>query len=324
MADVTGERGQLFLVGALALAVLFVSLALLMNTAIYTENVSTRDTNVGTADAVGYRSAVEAGGAELVRHVNRRHDAPYGSLETNLSAGVDTLRDATGVHEAYAGNAVNVSLAGTTPGTRISHLNGTRAFTTANEGDGTPGNWTLVPDANGTRAFAANVTRSALTNATDADGSTFRVVVDDGSESGTWTAFVYDNRSENAVSVKVKNGSDDISTGQCLGPTDAEHVVVDFTRGTVGGEPCPLLDFAKGVPSPYAISFENGHRAAGTYGLVVRGSSLDGETDPDYGSDPAVAPAAWPAIYDATLAVEYEGPRVEYRSNVTVAPEAEP
>ena len=323
MADVTDERAQLLLVGALALAVLFVALALLMNAAIHTENVATRDVDAGTAEAIRYRSAVETGTAGLVRAVNRRSDASYDALAANLSAGVGSLNEAAGIHEAYEGDAATVSLVGVTNGSRIEHANASRAFETgaADANDPTPENWTLVPDVTGTRAFAANVTRGALANTTDVGGSVFRVVVTDGSE--TWTAYVYDDITANAVNVKVRNGSNPISDGQCLGPVGADHVVVDFTGGTVGGEPCPLLDFAKGVSGPYAISFENGDMAAGTYGLVVRGSSLDGGPDPAFTADPNDGPAVSPAIYDATVAVAYEGPQVEYRTNVTVAPGVE-
>ena len=43
MADVTRpNRGQLLLVAAIALGILFVALALILNTAIFTENLATR------------------------------------------------------------------------------------------------------------------------------------------------------------------------------------------------------------------------------------------------------------------------------------------
>ena len=52
MADVTGrERGQMLLIGSLIVATSFVGLALVVNGAIYTENLSTRETS-GEAERV--------------------------------------------------------------------------------------------------------------------------------------------------------------------------------------------------------------------------------------------------------------------------------
>lgn len=57
MADVTvsrRDRGQMLLVGAFALSLVFVALALLLNSAIYTENLTTRSSGDDTQETVEF------------------------------------------------------------------------------------------------------------------------------------------------------------------------------------------------------------------------------------------------------------------------------
>ena len=54
-SDGASDRAQLLLVTALALAVMLVTVALLLNTAIFTENVATRDTTADGREAVELR-----------------------------------------------------------------------------------------------------------------------------------------------------------------------------------------------------------------------------------------------------------------------------
>lgn len=306
------DRGQLFLVGALSLAVLFVVLALLMNTAIYTENIATRGTGSGTDEAIRYGQAVQAGTAGLVGYVNAHHNATNGTLHANMSAGVGTMGDATSVHHAYEGVAADASLVSTTNGTRIVQDNGSRAFTAGNASEDDP-DWMLASSVGGTRAFRMNVSRDDL--APDAE-SAFAVNASNGSN--VWRASIYTD--DSTVVVDVENGSG--TTNQCRAPGEVDYAVVDLTEGAVGGEPCPALDFAENVPAPYSIGFENGDRAAGTYGLVVHGTSLGGEpNDAFYGDATDGSPYVTHAIYSATVRVTYEGPQINYRTNVTVAPE---
>ena len=74
------DRGQLVLVAGLALAVVLLALVLLANTAIYTENLATREDGVGERDVLGYRASV----------VDGEYDSRT-ALEANVSDGVARL-----------------------------------------------------------------------------------------------------------------------------------------------------------------------------------------------------------------------------------------
>ena len=78
MADVTGrERGRMSLVASLIVTTSFVGLALVVNDAIYTENLSTRETSGDgpNARAVVYEASVDAefrSGSVVYRDENLR------------------------------------------------------------------------------------------------------------------------------------------------------------------------------------------------------------------------------------------------------------
>lgn len=326
MADVrrvrggeTGERGQLFLVTALALAVAFVGLALLLNTAIYTENLATRNSDPGTAAAVDYRGAVRGGVGGLVEAVNRE-DADYETLEANLSRGVANWSDTAAVHGAMRGRSTNVSLDGTENGTRIGQADAGRNFT--NRSGAT--DWQLASDTAGVRAFEMNVSRSnlsdpVLADLTDLDDvDIYRVNVT--ADAGTWSVYVYQNSTAEEVRVAVEN-----ETGAFHGPCAAspgpdDHVVVDLTGAAVGGADCAPLSFFAALSDDADVAYRDADDVTGTYELVVASdfATVNGTgnyVDPGNGS-----PYATEAIYAANATLTYESAEVYYRSKLRVAP----
>jgi len=70
MRDRPRERGQLILLGGLTLAVLLVGLAVILNAAIYTENLASRGDAIGADDALGFRAETEAAISGLIGEVN--------------------------------------------------------------------------------------------------------------------------------------------------------------------------------------------------------------------------------------------------------------
>ena len=310
MADVGGDRGQLLLVTAISLAVLFVTLALVMNTVIYTENLATRSSKVaGGSEAVGYRSAVEAGIGGLITHVNYHNNTSHADLQSNLTTGVEDWTNATGKLYAQSGTVVNASLLSTENGTRIEQDGADRDFTNASE---SKNDWTLASNVNDTREFRINVTDDDhLEDFGDGDG--FGVVVDDGSN--TWRVNVTDN---GGTKVGIENGTGD----EFVCSVASDEPWINVTAGTVAGEECDGLDFAEGLTVPYSISFENGDNINGTYTLVVTNESL--ASNPGIHShvndDGSGSPYVTPATYSARIELVYQSPRLFFNTSVRVAP----
>lgn len=312
MADVasrSGERGQLLLVAAIGLAVLFVMLALILNTAIYAEAIATQhDASQHERGAIEYQESVHRGVSGSIARVNAQNDSSYESLDANLSTQVDEWSESARRHAAVDGASASASLVDTTNGTRIVH-DGSQ-FT---DRDGAA-NWTPVESVSNVRAVRMNVTADSLYEAadgscTESDGC-FYVEVEDGSD--VWRLFVYRTDDGN-VTTRVDTPS---GSGTC--DASGESVEIDVTAGTVNGERCPHLSFAEGVGAPYDVTYVNADRIEGSYELTVDRSYDQLSSSPHYGDDGS--PRVERAIYAANVSVAYRSSHLTYTTELRVAP----
>lgn len=79
MEDVSHDRGQLILITGLVIAVVLVGTVMILNTAIYTENLATRDTGDDTSEAIEFRNVVIDGTREILGNENETD--PEGALD---------------------------------------------------------------------------------------------------------------------------------------------------------------------------------------------------------------------------------------------------
>ncbi|MFW5900746.1 MAG: DUF7261 family protein, partial [Halodesulfurarchaeum sp.] len=109
------SRGQIILLAGFALAIIFVSLALILNTAIFTENLATRETDDGH-DALDLQQAVIETGDVLLRETN--HDGgDYPELLRTYRAWIHDYRDAENTHAIARGSIREVRVVETHNGT---------------------------------------------------------------------------------------------------------------------------------------------------------------------------------------------------------------
>jgi hypothetical protein len=322
MADVSlfegDDRGQLMIVMSLAIALMFVSMALYLNTAIYTENLATRKGDIaGTAGAESFKSSATDATAGIVHDVNRRNNSTgYSGVESAFDEDLRNWSDAAGRLAAARSRAAVVSEESTTRGSRIVQV-ADRNFT--NE-SGTA-DWVLAEDTADVRALRLNVSQPSLTASSPGNipnPDTFAVNITDGTS--TYEVFVYRDGSSN-VAVSVWDGTDEI--GPCK--VDQSRAVVDVTRATVGGEHCPALEFFDNFSSDLTLTFNNtvsggSDTVVGTYSIVVS-ENRPAVNDDDYATEGSTSgPFVTTAIYSATVRVAYETPRIEYVTVVRVAP----
>ncbi|MDZ7702030.1 MAG: hypothetical protein U5J98_08155 [Halobacteriales archaeon] len=309
MADVSPsprDRGQLILVTALALAILFVSLALIVNTAIYTENLATRGSDIGGGtEAVRYHETVRSGVGGLMAFANDNANSSHGDIRSELEAGVEAIDNRTGRLFAASDRAVTTRLDETVNGTRIEQSEETRAMTNTSD----VADWPVVQDVNQTRAFTINITDATLEDA--GSGDEFQVILDDGTTK--WILNVTDGGT-----VGITNGTGSSSCTEGSTPT------IDVTAGTVDGADCDGLELGEGIDTPYDISIRNGDNATGTYSLIVDNSTLADDVDDDNNQhleSPGSQPFATFAVYSANLTAVYQSPQLYYNTSIRVAPE---
>lgn len=308
------SRGQLFLVGALALAVLFVSLAFLLNTAIYTENLATRSDGTATADVVEYQQEAEAHSRTSMQYINHHNNTTYTALDANYTASISNWSDAVVTHRAANGQIGDLSVTGITHGTRIEQ-DTDRNFTDKNGAS----QWTLAQNAT-VRNYTMEVERGSLL-ATDVDdllGLTPLHVNFTETDGDTWTVYVYQSSNNlDNIKVAVKNESRG-TVGTCK--VTASRVVIGITNKSINGKDCPPLHFFDKLDENYDVQYNKGTEVTGVYSLTVDRRIADLDSTHYYSDEDGSSPYITPALYSTHLHIIYRGPSIYYDEEYQVAP----
>jgi hypothetical protein len=307
------DRGQLFLIGALALAVLLIAVALLLNTAIYTENLATRSSGVDAPEMIEYQSAAHEHTTTEFSRVNDENvsDAtPYDDIHSNYTASVDAWDEAAASQRSADGHVAALSLTNTTNGTRIAQ-DESRNFTSA---DGNV-SWVLAEDAHA-RNYTMTVEQGSLTD-TDlgnllADGA-YHVNFTAGSD--VWSVYVYEGATS-TVNVTVQDSG--TTVGSCQ--STATDTTINVTNASVNGQPCPSLAFFDDIGSDYDVSYGNASEVNGTYSLVVDREISAVEGDDYHDDDSGDSPYVTPVLYAVEFDLAYETPTAYYETDYRIAP----
>lgn len=320
-SDRPDDRGQLVLVGALALAVLFVTLAMLLNTAIYSGNLATRTVASDAETILEYHdSAVDVTERALVT-ANVHNASSYEDLHGTVRDVVAAWDAGAGLHRAVTGDISEVRVVETVNGTHLEQTT-VRNFTNRYEDAA----WTVAEEITAYRDFTMTVEReplgdvdslnlNELESLSEADVLTVRLEADGGS----YTAFVGDDGDDVTVTVFRP----DAAAETCRADPGADgEVTVDFSNGSVGGQPCDALAFVDDVDGTFALRIEDGNAAQGTYSLVT--DTTADRYDEDFYADAAVgSPVRTRALYAVNVSIRYRGSSTYYRATVEVTPDAE-
>lgn len=307
LADGGRDRGQLIIVTAFALGVLFVALALILNSAIFTENLASRGETTGGEDIVTYEDALERGVGDVLTYENANvttTTVSHSTLESRLTAATSDIDAILIRRNAITGATSAATLEDKRDGTLI-RQNATANFTNNNSA----ADWTVVSSVDRTRAFQMNVT-SADSSCTRFS-SCFNLTVNGSSD---WVLSI--NEPPSGFVVAVDNGS---GTATC-GPVNNASVTLDVTGGTFGGGLCPVLNFSEVPDSGYKIEYENADKITGTYSMVVDNDSLLSTNSASYANATDASPSATPALYSVNVSFDYQTADVNYNSTVRVAP----
>lgn len=292
-------RGRVVLVAVVLLAALLVGLALAVTAAMDSENRSTEPADAD--DALVQTSVTFETVDALLDRSNANPDATHAAASRNFTRMVDAVAVATRTGHASEGVDAHVALTARTTGTHVRHANDTRAFTDAT---GTEADWTVLEDARGVSDYRLTVHRDRLHTDT---GDSLATVLEDSfavhvanPEGATWTLHVYEN-TDGEVTVRT------VRDGEVQAPCTAAAgtVAIDLVEGTVAGEPCSTLSFARGLAGALDIEYRNPGRSAGTYEFRVD-RALTPETDTRYRARGDGSPSATPNVYAATVQVTYE------------------
>lgn len=314
MADLD-DRSQLLLVTAFLLAVSFVVLALVVNSAIFTENIATRDDVAGSHEALEYRAELQQSIGTLLTAVNDN-----GTLdETDLDAAVDSLSTEGVALQSTQGRLLETTVTSVETGaTRIAQTNASRTFNSSdNRRD-----WALTDDN-------VESVRNVWLNLSDVGTGPFSLVANDTDTAGAdWRLQVTENASNPDridVTVTVDGGPD----RQCVRDHD-NATVIDVTAATVAGEPCLALGqlqdntgssqwIGANIGDAFRLEFENADAVTGRYSAVI-GTTGSANTTALATSQQSDEPFAVDAIYSVTVDYAFYTSAVGYETEIRVAP----
>ncbi|EMA68961.1 hypothetical protein C461_05002 [Halorubrum aidingense JCM 13560] len=318
------DRAQLILITGLTLAVIFVTVVLLLNTVIYTENLATRGVDAGGGEAVEFRDgAVDDLGAIMDRE--HRTESSVDGVIADFEASAAAYANATTDLRARDGVVADITVVGIEPGHFIAQEEDGGGYDELTAGDGTTADWTVAGNATRARDYRVTVAPDSLSASS---GDAFTIVAEGapGGSNATWSVSLWSASDPDDINVTVTNET--ASVTETFAPAADGNHTVDVTGGTVNGEPFDALVWAEGVQNDdgtadYDIRYENGDEATGTYHLVVQSDDLDSGDDDQYGSSPAdrsSQPYVVDAVYSADVEISHRTPELEYGDVIRVAP----
>lgn len=219
------DRAQLLLVAGLVMAVSLVTLVVLLNATIYSENVATRGIESADGEALEVRATAVDGTGELLDATNRAGPTDHADAAETVRNGVKDLDREASRSYAERGGVARIEL--------LEIRNGSRITTDMAAVD--PNASTLAADVDRTRGFVLDVDPGSLveTNASGAVDNAFHVELND-STGGTHQVYVY-NGTDGNVTVAVGDNSGE-PTVWCETPPDGrDRVAVDLTGERLGG-----------------------------------------------------------------------------------------
>lgn len=308
------DRGQLILVTGLIIAVTMVALVLLLNTAIYTENLASRGADQSGREAIEYRGTVVEGVAGLIEAENAQGYDDYTKVWRSVRDGVVQIDNRTSRSYALGGTVVRINRSA------MDIHNGTAMRQTSeqafesNSGDT---DWTLITGVKETRSFSMTVTSDnnlIPTNETMVvQDRAFNVTLKD-EDGHRWQVYVYANETSGddiAVAVRIGGGS-----AQEIWSDDGDDARIDLNKHTINDQSVSELNWSDDITDPHEIAFSNGDEANGRYNITVKSASVEKSDFNDVGDSPYYVAI----VYSVDLPLHYESPTLTYETTVRVAP----
>ena len=295
------ERAQLLLITALALAVILVTVALLLNAAIFTENVATRDTTADGHEAIELRGELVDGIGELIEIENREGDGKPGTVEEGIGA----MGPMVDRERARGGTIATLSHDSSETGTllRWDDNGDPRAF------NDLVANWTLVDGFEDARAFTMTFDPSTLNESTaESSDEVFGVRFNSSSEDDV-TLHIYDDDDEDGH-LSIARAEDGEIERLCRIEHEGSTVTIDITGDRLSTD-STIVDCYRGLwpdSDPEKIEFINIQQEEGTASVTV--DDEDAESDIE-GTD---------AVYSVTVDIGYQSQDLTFETTARVAP----
>ena len=313
--DETSDRGQILVIVGLLIAIMLVALALVLNAAIFTENLSTRETT-DSEEPSAYAADTGSTVADVYNRTNDNDTRKAIYANTSFNESLETWADSRSNTAAENGALFEADWT-TYVGWRLEQTEN-RSFTPA--GDDSKTDWIVADGVQNISAFELNVNRTKLYD--NADTGAFRLNVSDGTTD--WKLYVYQNSTNGRIN--VSNGNPTNSSSEKCSQT-ADRAVIDLrNENLTDNSNCDALNFSSAVSGPLVIRYENvnvsgDERVNGTYTLVVNGS--DAVDTARFNVSGKATPTATAVVYAVRYDTRYQRKEVVHDVEGWHSPRAE-
>ena len=339
--DETSDRGQMLVIMGLLIAVMLVALALVLNAAIFTENLSTRET-ADSEEPSAYAADTGSTVADVYNRTNDNDTRKAVYAKTSFNESLETWADSKSNTAAENGALFEADWT-THVGWRLEQ-DENRSFTPADNDSATAWNLSDSTNVRNVSTFEMRVNRTSLFNATGSADQTadeaFRLNVTD--EGGTvWQMYLFENGTATILYVEDPSDASFISNASVVSDligsdsceTTADPATIDFQATTLNGSACDALDFDDDLEGNVSVRYENvqngsgTERINGTYTLVVNGSNavatdVDGHPE-RFNASGKMPPTATAVVYAVRYDTRYQRKEVVHDVEGRHSPRAE-
>jgi len=299
------DRGQLLLIGALALGVIFIGTVYTLNSLQQTDAVVRSGTTDALDDAQRQETQVRRGLTELATRV--ADSSPTG-LESALRENITLYRrHAQNMSLTGDGAYVNASL--NLSASEGSEINQSSVDQFQSPAPPVNNDWTLATGVNSTVTFRMNVTQ---VDGSGTPAGSSRIIVENTSTGDTWTLYLT-NPTADRVELNLSTPSPS-PTPTCTDPglNRTRGFTLDLVAGEASdsaGTSCEFEGFPSHVDPGYEIRFENGQHARGTYSIHLLGTVETSNFNSSQVSPSPVVPA---------VDYQYRGGQLSYNRTIVL------
>lgn len=316
MADLNGSRGQILLIAAFTLAVLFIGLALVVNGAIFTQNLASQGDTSGGGDLLQQRAEVNRTLGAALDDLNENGPDDYPILRSEFE--VQILPKYTRNLRRYTllnGRSTTLTFQSKDNGLYIEdEATGSNDFT-AEDG---AADWLIGSNFDGVRSLQFFIRRPI--NEISSDPYNISL---EGQFGETYHLRIgHSGGVDEYPTLEVEASNFGGASGTCTLDGRDFPVRLDVTAARFGGEYCaPLdnIDMGEYVSVPATIRVRNGNNIHGNYSMVLQAPGSGPLATGNFGTDPA-DPTWKRALYAAVVRLGVRAENIRFSEDVTIAP----
>jgi len=324
------DKGQLLLVGGIIFATVILVPTILLNSAIFTQSLSTKGDNINSRSPQTFVSSYEKDKKQILTTVNERE--PGSAIDTALTSQITNYTELYSETATTYGGVTNINVKSREAGVKLVQDEQRRNWVDR----GGDANWVAVPNAKNYSDYDEQVYEPATIDESGFLSSSG--FLDD----AYYTEFAYDSVTDRRVYYsQSKETSDALNItvtydnntiiDRCEVPSNSSGVVtIDYINGTAEGSTCSALSFFSDRlgGQKHDVNRRRSREIEGKYTIITDTdrSQIPSVNSAYYDESDADSPYATEQIFSFNAQLQYESKRVtlETTQNVTIATKTEP